>query len=64
MSQLANIQNHAMGEIALAGTCIAMGVSKIFELFVKAEPALASLSYIVAIVAGSITIYYKIKKKG
>lgn len=33
------------------------------EVLTQAEPFLASLSYIVAIAAGLITIYYKFKRK-
>lgn len=51
-------------ELALATTLIALGAEKLMELLIKAEPVLASLSYVVAIVAGLITIYYKFKKKG
>lgn len=51
-------------ELALATTLIVLGFERLMELLVKAEPLLASLSYIVAIAAGLITIYYKFKKKG
>lgn len=59
-----NVQNHVTSEIGLALTTIALGFGKIVELLVKNENVLASLSYIVAIVAGVLTIYYKIKRKG
>lgn len=58
------VQNHTTSEFGLATTAIALGFGKLMELLVEAEPALAALSYIVAIVAGIITIYYKFKRKG
>jgi len=51
-------------DLSLALTAIALGFGKLMELLVEAEPALAALSYIVAIVAGLVTIYYKFKRKG
>lgn len=56
------MQNHT-SEAGLATLALAIGVGKFMELLVKAEPMLASLSYIVAMVAGIVTIYYKIKRK-
>jgi hypothetical protein len=56
------MQNHT-SEFSLATLTVAMGVGKFMELLVKAEPMLASLSYIIAMVAGITTIYYKIKRK-
>ena len=58
------MQTHSTSEISLAMISLSIGVGKIMELLVKAEPILASLSYIVAIIAGLITIYYKFKRKG
>jgi hypothetical protein len=57
------MQNHT-SEFTLATTAIALGFGKIMELLVVAEPVLAALSYIVAIIAGLITIYYKLKRRG
>lgn len=58
------MQNHGTSEFSLATTAIALGFGKIMEVLVEAEPVLAAVSYIVAIVAGLITIYYKLKRKG
>lgn len=55
------MQNHTSTEYTLATTSIAIGFGKLMELLVQAEPALASISYVVAIVAGVITIYYKLR---
>lgn len=57
------MQNHGTSEFSLAMTAIALGFGKIMEWLVTAEPVLAAISYIVAIVAGLITIYYKIKRR-
>jgi hypothetical protein len=58
------MQNHATAEVASATTLIALGFAKFMEVLIKAEPLLASISYIVAIIAGLMTIYFKCKKKG
>jgi hypothetical protein len=58
------MQNHGTSELSLAFTAIAIGFGKIVELLIKAEPVLASLSYIVAMIAGLVTVYYKLKRKG
>lgn len=55
--------SHTTSEVGMATALIALGFEKLMEILVKAEPVLASVSYIVAIVAGLITIYYKFKKK-
>lgn len=57
------MQNHGTSEFALASTTIALGFGKLMELFVIAEPILAAISYLVAIIAGLVTVYYKIKRK-
>lgn len=51
-------------EFSLAMTAIAVGFGGLIKILVQAEPLLASLSYIVAMVAGIVTIYYKFKRKG
>lgn len=58
------MQSHGTSELTLATTAIAIGFGKIMEVLVAAEPLLADLSYIVAMLAGLVTIYYKIKRKG
>jgi DMSO reductase anchor subunit len=55
--------NHA-SEFSLAMTAIAVGVGGLMKVLVAAEPVLASLSYLVAMIAGIVTIYYKFKRKG
>jgi len=57
------MQNHTSTEISLASTAIALGFGKLMEFIVQAEPVLAAISYLVAAIAGIITIYYKIKNK-
>jgi len=52
------------GETGLAVTAIMLAFGKLVEWLVQAEHALAAASYVVAIVAGIVTVYYKIKKKG
>lgn len=59
---MAPTTSHA--EVSMASAVIALGLGKLMEVLVAAEPVLASLSYIVAIIAGIVTIYYKFKKKG
>lgn len=51
-------------ETTMAVTAIGVCFGKIVELLVQAEHALAAMSYVVAIVAGLVTVYYKIKRKG
>lgn len=58
------MQTHGTSELTLATTAIALGFGKIMELLVEAEPALAAMSYIIAMIAGLVTIYYKVKRKG
>ena len=58
------MQSHGTSELTWATTAIALGFGRIVELLVKAEPALAAISYIVAIIAGVVTVYYKFKRKG
>lgn len=58
------MQNHGgTSEFSLAVTSIALGFGKVMELLINAEPILSSLSYIVAIAAGLVTLYYKLKRK-
>lgn len=58
------MQTHSTSEFTLATTTIALGMGNLMKVLVEAEPVLASLSYLVAMVAGVITIYYKFKRKG
>lgn len=51
-------------DITLASVPIAIGFAKLIEYLTQAQPILAGASYIVAILAGIITIYYKIRNKG
>lgn len=55
--------SHTTSEVGMATALIALGFEKLMEILVRAEPILASVSYIVAIVAGLVTIYFKLKKK-
>jgi DMSO reductase anchor subunit len=57
------MQNHGPSEFSLAMTAIAVGFGGLMKVLVEAEPILASLSYLVAIIAGLVTMYYKFKKK-
>lgn len=57
------MQNHVTTEMSSATALIALGFGKLMELLVNAEPVLASISYIVAIVAGLVTVYSKFKGK-
>jgi hypothetical protein len=57
------MQDHPSSELSLATTAVALGFGKLMEVLVKAAPELAAISYIVAISAGLITIYFKIKNK-
>ena len=50
-------------EVASAWMLIALGLGKFMELLIKSQPLLASLSYLVAIVVGLTTIYFKFKHK-
>lgn len=50
-------------DVPLATMGIGIAVAKILEELVQATPVLSALSYVVAIVAGLITIYLKLKKK-
>ena len=61
---MSNIMHTANSELSMAVTAIALGFGKIMELLTMAEPTLAAISYIVAVVAGIVTIYYKIKNRG
>lgn len=47
----------------MAFTAIALGVGSMVKVLIQAEPLLASLSYIVAIAAGGVTLFYKFKNK-
>lgn len=58
-----NMVSHPGSETALAVTSISLGIGKLMEFLTVAEPVLASLSYLVAMVAGAITIYFKFKRK-
>lgn len=51
-------------EFSLAVTAIAVGWGGLMKLLIEAEPILASLSYLIAMIAGLVTIYYKFKRKG
>lgn len=51
-------------ETSLAITAIGLAFGKLVEFLVQAEHALAAASYVVAIAAGLVTVYYKIKRKG
>lgn len=55
--------NHP-SEFSLALTALAVGFGGLMKVLVAAEPVLASLSYLVAMIAGVVTIYYKFKRKG
>jgi hypothetical protein len=55
---------HTHTEVTLATVAISLGLAKLMELIVHAEPILAAVSYLVAAAAGVVTIYYKIKNKG
>lgn len=57
------MQSHQT-DITLASIPVALGFAKLMEILIKAQPFLADASYIVAIVAGIITIYFKFKNKG
>jgi len=57
------MHNHSTSELSLATATIALGFGKLMEILINAEPLLAALSYIVAIIAGLVTIYSKIKNK-
>ena len=59
-----NPPTHSPGELSLAITSLSMGIGKLMDMLTTSEPALAALSYLVAIVAGVVTIYYKIKSHG
>lgn len=62
--QVVNMTPNHPSEFSLAMTAIAVGFGGLMKVLVEAEPVLASLSYLVAIVAGFVTMYYKFKKKG
>ena len=51
-------------DITLASIPVAIGLAKLMEILIKAQPILADISYIVAVVAGLVTIYFKFKNKG
>lgn len=54
---------HGNSEVSLAVTAIAAGFGKLMEFLVHAESVLGALSYIVAIAAGSVTLYFKLKNR-
>lgn len=56
--------NHISSEFGAATTAIAVGFGGLMKLLISAEPVLAALSYVVAVLVGIVTIYYKIKRKG
>jgi hypothetical protein len=58
------MQGHSTSEFSLGVTAIAVGFGGLIKLLITAEPLLASLSYLIAIIAGLLTIYYKLKRKG
>lgn len=58
------MQPHSPSEFSLAMTAIAVGLGGLMKVLVEAEPILASLSYLVAMIAGIVTVYYKFKRKG
>jgi len=51
-------------DIAMASIPVAIGFAKLMEILIKAQPLLADASYIVAVIAGLVTIYSKFKNKG
>lgn len=57
------MQSHATSEFTLATTSIAIGTGHLMNVWVAAEPILADISYLVAIVAGAMTMYSKLKRK-
>lgn len=59
-----NVHPEGTSETSLAITAISLAFGKLVEFLVQAEHVLAAASYVVAIVAGVVTIYYKIKRKG
>jgi hypothetical protein len=58
------MQPHFHGDVALASVPVFLGLAKLAEFLLKNQPILASLSYIVAIIAGVVTIYFKFRNKG
>lgn len=58
------MQNHSSsGEFSVALTLIGLGFARLVDWLVSNESVLASISYIVAIIAGLLTIYFKLKRK-
>ena len=51
-------------DVTLATMGIGLAFGKVLEELVNVTPALAAMSYLVAIVAGVITIYFKFKNRG
>lgn len=57
------MQSHQT-DVTLASVPIAIAFAKLMEYLIKAQPLLSDISYLVAAIAGIVTIYYKIKNKG
>lgn len=50
-------------EVGLATFAVSLGAAKIIDEIIKAGPLFASLSYIVAVAVGLLTIYLKLRNK-